>query len=137
MYNCTIVFFKIFRIFLIVVEISIGKILEKFLIKKKKKNKIWIYLEKWNLFYVYFTKKCNFFIQNRERCMTMNNETRVLAATKRMFDIVGILLMKQFVRISFLEWTIEKKKNYFQNEYVHIPSIDSIRRIDVSNDRIN
>lgn len=30
-----------------------------------------------------------------------------------------------------------KKKNYFQNEYVHIPSIDSIRRIDVSNDRIN
>lgn len=43
MYNCTIVFFKIFRIFLIVVEISIGKILEKFLIKKKKKQNLDIF----------------------------------------------------------------------------------------------
>lgn len=42
-------------------------------------------------------------------------------------------------KISFLKWTIEKKKkkNYFQNEYVRIPSIDSIRRIEcIESDRI-
>ena len=31
----------------------------------------------------------------------------------------------------------KKKKNYFQNEYVRIPSIDSIRRIEcIESDRI-
>lgn len=131
--------FTIFRIFLIVVEISVGKILEKFLIEREreKKNKF-RYIWK-NEIDVYFTKKCKFFL------FKIGNDV-----WRRTMKLEYCPRQKECsISLEFYWWNNlsenfvskmndrKKKKNYFQNEYVRIPSIDSIRRIEcIESDRI-
>lgn len=106
--------------------------------REREKNKF-RYIWK-NEIDVYFTKKCKFFLFKIgndvwRRTMKLEYCPRQKECSISLEFYWWNNLWENFV--SKMNDRKKKKKNYFQNEYVRIPSIDSIRRIEcIESDRI-